>query len=298
MRGVWLISVAALGLAACSSEPDEAQNALPANEMVAEIPTAEPLPAIPERFQGTYDRNAVACGADTGEMRLVVEPQRMQFYESVGRVTRVMPRDDGAIDVDVVSTGEGVTEQRQYRLSMAEGGRLTVVASGAESTRVRCNAPEAATAEAGAKVPIALAPDGLQLVDPQSGRTRMVSFGTPRSETLALVKAGLGDPSATTSCEVAPLALADFGDAMTLSFEDGNFVGWNVNPRAGRTLSTMTGVAIGSTRAELEDSLAAEISQTSLGTEFNAGGLSGVLSGGGGDARIEALWAGMTCIAR
>jgi hypothetical protein len=48
----------------------------------------------------------------------------------------------------------------------------------------------------------------------------------------------------------------------------------------------------------MEDSLVPEISQTSLGTEFDAGGLSGVLSGRGPDARIEGLWAGMACIAR
>lgn len=300
MRNLWLAGVAALALAACSGgdDGDPANQAMPANDGDPVEMGETAMPQVPDRFRGSFDVNAVACGVEPGEMRLVVEAGQIRFYESVGRVVRVIPMSNGAIDIETVSVGEGLTEQRRYRLMMGDDGRLTVIVGGSEATRVRCNAPAAASADADERIPLALAGDGLQLVDPNSGRTRMIAFDTPRSETLALVKSALGDPSAMSRCDVAPLANAQFGDAMALHFENDRFVGWSANPRSGRSLSSMSGVRIGSTRAELEDSMVAEVSQTSLGTEFNAGGLSGVFSGGGQDARIEALWAGMTCIAR
>lgn len=298
MRYGWLVAASALALAACSGGSEEGENTLSANETTPEVATAAPLPDIPESFRGTFDADAVACGANTSEMRLTIDARELRFYESAVRVTQVTPRDGGAIDVDAVSTGEGITEQRQYRLAMGEGGRLNVTISGSESSRVRCNAPEAASADPVGRVPLALAGDGLQLVDPNSGRTRMIAFGTPRAETLALVKSALGDPSVTNRCEVAPLTGAQFGERMAIYFENDRFAGWSANPRGGRGLSSMSGVRIGSTRAEMEDSLVLEISQTSLGTEFDAGGLAGVLSGRGPEARVEALWAGMACIAR
>lgn len=297
MRHTWLVAASVLMLAACSGGSADG-NALPANETTPEVATAAPLPDIPAEFRGTFDADAVACGASSGDMRLVVDAQALRFHESESRVTRVTPRDGGAIDVDAVSTGEGITEQRQYRLAMGEGGRLNVTVSGSDSARVRCNAPEAASADDAERIPLALSGDGLQLVDPNSGRTRMIAFDTPRTETLALVKSALGDPSGTSRCDIAPLVTAQFADRMALHFEQDRFVGWSANPRGGRGFSSMSGVSIGSTRAELEDSLVPEISQTSLGTEFNAGGLSGVFSGTDRTARIEALWAGMACIAR
>lgn len=299
MRIIWLAGLAMLGLSACSGgSDDQARNDSTEPEAAIVAPGAETaFPEVPERFRGTYDINAVACGSTGGEMRLIVDGREMRFHESIGRVERVVPRADGAIDVDVVSTGEGITEQRQYRLA-EQGGRLSVTSGGTRAMRVRCNAPEAAAAGNAVRIPVNLAPDGLQLVDPSSGRSRMIAFGTPRAETLALVRAGLGEPSSSGTCPVAPLTDARFGDAITLSFENDLFVGWAADPRAGETLATASGVRIGSTRAEMEQSIVAEISRTSLGNEFNAGGLAGVLDGAGRDARIEALWAGMTCIAR
>jgi hypothetical protein len=60
----------------------------------------------------------------------------------------------------------------------------------------------------------------------------------------------------------------------------------------------MSGVRVGSTRAELEAAYAAEVAESTLGTEFNAGGLGGLLSGPGKDARITDLWAGINCFFR
>lgn len=142
MRFGWLVAASALLLVACSGS-DEANDALPANETTPEVATAAPLPDIPQQFRGTFDVDAAACGAKAGDMRLVVDARDIRFHESAGRVARVTPRDGGAIDVDVVSTGEGITEQRQYRLAMGDGGRLNVTVSDSESSRVRCEAASA-----------------------------------------------------------------------------------------------------------------------------------------------------------
>ena len=84
--------------------------------------------------------------------------------------------------------------------------------------------------------------------------------------------------------------------------QDGRFVGWSASPQAadarGEPLATMAGVGPGRTRRELESAYAARIEETTLGTEFEAGGLSGVLDGRAPDARIDAMWAGTSCVFR
>ena len=80
---------------------------------------------------------------------------------------------------------------------------------------------------------------------------------------------------------------------MTAYFQNDAFAGWAVNA-AGPT--TMSGVGIGSTRAEMEDVYAGvTVSETSLGQEFAAGQLYGILDGPGPQAKITAMWSGVSC---
>ncbi len=74
-------------------------------------------------------------------------------------------------------------------------------------------------------------------------------------------------------------------------------MGWGLSSGASG-LTTASNVGVGATRAELTDAYAAQISQTTLGTEFGAGGLAGLLASAAPDARITDMWAGRTCIAR
>jgi hypothetical protein len=60
----------------------------------------------------------------------------------------------------------------------------------------------------------------------------------------------------------------------------------------------MSGIGPGSTRAELEAVYEVEVEPTSLGIEFSAGGIGGLLDGESPDARITAMWAGVTCLFR
>ena len=58
----------------------------------------------------------------------------------------------------------------------------------------------------------------------------------------------------------------------------------------------MTGLGTGTSREALErGGLVMEVFASSLGTEFAAGDLYGLLSGDGPDATVTYLWAGTTC---
>src|SRR3546814_4604602 len=73
---------------------------------------------------------------------------------------------------------------------------------------------------------------------------------------------------------------------------------WSSDVCSSDLLGTMAGITRGSTRSDLESAYAAEVGETTLGTEFTAGGLSGLLDGTGPTAYITTLWAGTTCAFR
>ena len=61
----------------------------------------------------------------------------------------------------------------------------------------------------------------------------------------------------------------------------------------------MSGVGIGTTRIEMAESLTFEIYEDStIGTEFQTAGFSGLLGSDAPDARVTDLWAGTNCIFR
>jgi hypothetical protein len=106
--------------------------------------------------------------------------------------------------------------------------------------------------------------------------------------------------------------MVTWANGLTLAFQekgrrDGNagrewqFVGWSLNPgqAAGPAPTTMAGVGLGSTRAEVESAYAIKVVQTSLGREFSTtSGLYGLLDGAGPQARVSAMWSGTSCVFR
>lgn len=158
-----------------------------------------------------------------------------------------------------------------------------------------------AAAPLAASVHLALSGEGLSFVA-EAGSTRHVEFGVPAAaaiEAASRVFDTAPETGRNGECGAGPLDMATWPNGLTLVSQDGRFVGWSVGPGAGgHALATMAGVGIGSTRAELESAYTAEISETTLGTEFLAGGLSGVLEGTGATAPITALWAGTNCVFR
>lgn len=142
--------------------------------------------------------------------------------------------------------------------------------------------------------------EGLRLVGPRTGSTRLVAFGTPEAEVVALVEGVLGalaEQSENLECGAGPVQFASWPDGFMLLAQDGAFGGWALNGIAAEpsSLSTMAGLGIGTTRAELDAAYDATVEESSLGAEFTAGDLYGVLSGFDADDRVENLWAGLSC---
>ena len=130
-----------------------------------------------------------------------------------------------------------------------------------------------------------------------------IPFGANSLDTIERVVPLLGatyESNESAECGAGPMEFANW-DNVVLNFQQGEFVGWELR-RASREpwAGTPGGATIGTPRAELEAALGAPpiVEQTSLGTEFSAGGFSGLLSGAAPDATVTALWAGTTCIMR
>lgn len=155
---------------------------------------------------------------------------------------------------------------------------------------------------AASTIRFALAGDGVMLVDATSGSTRSIPFGTPDSTAIQAIAVAFGEPeerNANDECGIGPMEFVIFdGEGLLLAIHDGKFAGWAVRPPEGAALRTMSGIGVGSTREELEDVYAATIAPSTLGIEFMAGGLQGVLENNERKARIVAFWAGASCVAR
>ncbi|WP_294296800.1 hypothetical protein [uncultured Sphingomonas sp.] len=146
---------------------------------------------------------------------------------------------------------------------------------------------------------VAIEGEGLRLIDPDSGRTRPIAFGTPRRQTLsALAARGQPETGTNTECGAGPLAWARFSDGLTVQFQDDRFAGWSVDRAAEGKVTTMAGIGPGSTRAALEGAYAITLPDSTLGIEFAAGGMGGLLDGPGKDAEVTDMWAGVTCMFR
>ncbi|MCW4460659.1 hypothetical protein OK349_02995 [Sphingomonas sp. BT-65] len=158
--------------------------------------------------------------------------------------------------------------------------------------------PVAGTPPAEAKPLVNLAPGALSFVDPNSGRARELAFGTERAMVERAVGAALGAPAERGSngeCGEGAMDFARMPGGLLVWFQEGKFVGWFLDQRDGATLTTASGIGIGSTRKALTGAYAAEISESSLGEEFTAGELSGLLSGTGAAAKVTAIWSGQVC---
>ena len=142
------------------------------------------------------------------------------------------------------------------------------------------------------RVALALDQEGLRAINIESGSSALIAFGQPQAQTVAVVTRALGDePSETgvnSDCGAGPLSFASWDDGLTVWSQDGVFAGWAVN-RPGPT--TMAGIGVGSSRAEIEDAMVAEFSHGSLGKQFKAGELYGIMR----DGRVEHIWAGVSC---
>ena len=168
-----------------------------------------------------------------------------------------------------------------------------------------CGQPAPAEPSAPAAAPpalplrMALTGDGLMAVRADTGGTELLPFSRSKGQTLVTMtraEPARGQESVNSECGAGPLTFVAWLDGLTLVFQDDRFAGWTVNKPG---LTTMDGIGVGSTRADL---LAARptttVEESTLGTEFAVGEMGGLFDGKGPTAKITNLWAGVTCMFR
>ena len=143
--------------------------------------------------------------------------------------------------------------------------------------------------------------EGLRWFLPPNGTARPLAFGMPEAEVLASLERvrGPAGKGVDQDCGAGPVQYANWPDGLSLVFQNGQFAGWGLDRRASGALGTANGVGPGMTRSALAGSFGSvSFQNTSLGTEFAAGDMFGLLDGGGPDAEITDMWAGVSCVAR
>lgn len=152
-------------------------------------------------------------------------------------------------------------------------------------------------------VVLAVAPDGLMLVDTDSGSTTPLIFGTAQDDVVAAVDATLGESGVINPGNVeCPNDQAAVGvwTGVQLEFSVDGLIAWSLSP--GSTITDMMGIGMGSPLSEVEAGWDITIFESTLGTEFNTDvdgqGIGGLLSDSSETAIVEAYWAGFACTFR
>jgi hypothetical protein len=145
---------------------------------------------------------------------------------------------------------------------------------------------------------IVLNPDGLGFTTENSGSVSRVDFGSDQKLTRDTVVKSLGMPVEELTQPECGQGAVDVSrwDDITLTFQDGLFVGWDVS--RGSTLTTADGIGLGSTLDELESSIGAAemVENSTLGREFIAGEYWGLLDES--DDVVDFLSSGVICVFR
>lgn len=138
-------------LAACSQQPVQ-QNAVAVPEPTAPTPAASatpvptptargfpPVTELPKGLVGTWTADPAGKCTPGTELRIVVEPGRIRFYESEARITAITQVDPHSWGIDAEVAGEGGTERRSFDLNLNEDGSMTrVQAPIPDITYTRC----------------------------------------------------------------------------------------------------------------------------------------------------------------
>jgi hypothetical protein len=180
---------------------------------------------------------------------------------------------------------------------------LALSACGAEPARNETAVNSAVAAKASASVPGAPAAasivlEGAGLRVPSASPPRTLAFDTPKAETIQVLTKALGRPPTqqgdNQECGGGGMEFAEWKGEIRAWFLDGRFAGWDDKGK----LETVEGIGLGSSRADLAVLPGFEAEESTLGTEFRSGGLSGILASKAPGAKVTHLWGGATCVFR
>lgn len=146
---------------------------------------------------------------------------------------------------------------------------------------------------------LALDGEGLRVFNNASGSSSLIAFDLSEAEAMQRMEKVLGGSPAEQGENIdCGATLATWSNGLTTWFSRGRFVGWSAGDMADG-VSSAGGLRVGATRQELENGASTvDISDSSLGTEFQSAGIAGLLDSANADAKVTDLWAGATCIAR
>ena len=121
----------------------EAASSSPAQDS-SHSPSRNPVVApgqatVPVQFQGKWAASQAQCGVPS-ESRLAIYPDRVDFYESRGRVLAVKVVSDREIELELELSGEGQVWRSTTRFGISADGRsLTdLTTPDHQFVRVRC----------------------------------------------------------------------------------------------------------------------------------------------------------------
>jgi hypothetical protein len=164
-----------------------------------------------------------------------------------------------------------------------------------DAATANASAP-AAPAPAVAAAPLVLEGSGLRI--PGASPPRTLGFDMDEAATIDALTKALGRPPTergeNAECGGGGMKFAKWKDDLTIWFLDGRFAGWDSEGK----LKTLEGIGIGSSRADVALLTGFEAEESTLGTEFRAGGLSGILDSKAATAKVQHLWGGATCVFR
>jgi hypothetical protein len=167
----------------------------------------------------------------------------------------------------------------------------------ASQTHAAALAPVQSATKAAPTPTLLLEGSGLTLTSADGAKPQPLPYGTDQQQTIAAISSVLGKPSqqgTNDDCPAGPVQIATWSKGLSANFQDGKFVGWT----GAVDIKTSRGIGFGSTRAELVKAYKPSFEQSTLGTEFLADGISGVMESDAADATISDLWSGVSCVAR
>ncbi len=127
MKNFPLIATAALALtlSACSGGNEAPE---PAATSEAADASAVAENTIPEALRGRWGLTEADCTSDQGDAKglLVVDAEKLEFYESVAQLGMIKARDDNMISASFEFSGEGDEWIMAVALSTTDGGKTLV----------------------------------------------------------------------------------------------------------------------------------------------------------------------------